>query len=377
MDCAIEKLRKRFLDRREDLVKLHWKPKETALNELNAVDELLAYYEDCLNNPRKITRKEWGREVIYWTEVAAMDFCKKIALFPSWNMPFITLLRQLIPARLTNRDVTVYAHPYVVDAQKEIVDMFDYDVALKAFDDFEEALKSVKDESYDIISAVLNSENARKLKQASPTSKFCLEVGSRNIFIGGKHYFENSAVQGALDSAFIEGGQRCAKISQIYIDRDNFKGFESTFGEKIGRVSPHPLHPKHFERFMEEHPGLEHNSKTFTIRPSYRIGTTDKEVFGPLVYLDRLPKIFNSYCLTASIYTENDEELSSFLSTIRAGTIHINDVSYGTIPQMPFCGWSKYDEGYVNGENPFFFYTQPRVVVGWRHYAESNLFDPC
>ena len=209
-----------------------------------------------------------------------------------------------------------------------------------------------------------------------------VEMGGKNPAIVMKSADLEEAAEGVMRSAFGFGGQKCSANSRVYVDRSVHDEFirllvEKTEPIKVGDPLPRTgwLGPVIDQKAVDRHQqavsearrdgtvftGGEHLTdgdlaRGFYVEPTV-VGVPSEhrlfrdELFAPLTAvsavdsLDEALSLANAsqYGLTAGIYSEDQDEVRSFLDRIEAGVLYVNrraGATTGAWPGVqPFGGW--------------------------------------
>ncbi|HVZ21825.1 MAG TPA: aldehyde dehydrogenase family protein, partial [Vicinamibacterales bacterium] len=209
------------------------------------------------------------------------------------------------------------------------------------------------------------------------------------------------AVEHAVNSAFIDAGQRCASGSRIIVFRHLYDDFRQAIVKraealKIGSGQNDDCGPvisrESRDRILGAvHAAVRRGARLLTggcaveaLGPGYYIAPTvlddvalddelsQDEIFGPVTCLYRV-KDFNdaidvanstSYGLTGAIHTVNSNRIEEFVARYRAGLVSVNGPTYGAGPHMPFGGVKNSGNGFREpGTEALDVYCEWKTVV--------------
>jgi 1-pyrroline-5-carboxylate dehydrogenase len=210
------------------------------------------------------------------------------------------------------------------------------------------------------------------------------EMGSKNPVIVTQHADLEKAVEGSLKSAFGFSGQKCSAASRVYVHESVADQFIARLRRRVeGLVTGDPREQGTFtgplihaeaERIYKESLEMIQKdggqvitgghvlrggkfSRGHYVEPTLVIGLTRghpllrQELFVPILILDTYQTLAEAvaeansteYGLTAGIFSENDEELNYFFTTIESGVTYANRRGGATTGAWPgtqsFCGW--------------------------------------
>ena len=208
------------------------------------------------------------------------------------------------------------------------------------------------------------------------------EMGGKNPAVVSSKADLDKATDGVLRSAFGYSGQKCSACSRVLVQRDVYDDFTKLLVDKTQKLAVgDPLEKdvymgpvidseavKRFENAVEEAKssgkilaGGERLSDSALARGNFvqptvveaRPGSNlwTKELFIPFVAVapvDSLDDAFRDandtpYGLTAGFYSEDKDEVDSFLDTVQAGVVYVNrraGATTGAWPGVqPFGGW--------------------------------------
>ncbi len=210
------------------------------------------------------------------------------------------------------------------------------------------------------------------------------EMGSKNPVIVTQHADLEKAVEGSLKSAFGFSGQKCSAASRVYVHESVADQFIARLRRQMeGLVTGDPREQETFtgplihaeaERIYKESLEMIQKdggqvisgghvfkggifSRGHYVEPTLVSGLTRghpllrQELFVPILILDTYRTLAEAvteansteYGLTAGIFSENDNELDYFFTTIESGVTYANRRGGATTGAWPgtqsFCGW--------------------------------------
>jgi aldehyde dehydrogenase (NAD+) len=232
-------------------------------------------------------------------------------------------------------------------------------------------------------------------------AKVCLEMGGKNPFIVCDDADLQLAAEHAINSAFIDAGQRCASGSRIIVFRHVYDDFRQALvkraeavkvgsgpnddcGPVISRASRDRILNAVRAAVTRGARVLTGGSAVETLGDGYYIAPTvlddvplddelsQQELFGPVTCLYRVKdfddaiSVANStnFGLTGAIHTFNSNRIEEFIARYRAGLVSINGPTYGAGPHMPFGGVKNSGNGFREpGTEALDVYCEWKTVV--------------
>lgn len=215
---------------------------------------------------------------------------------------------------------------------------------------------------------------------ADRMAKVCIESGGKNALVVCDDADLEWAAECAVESAFVDAGQRCAAGSRIVVFDSVYKTFKELLINKIAKLrvgsSDHDdigpiINCGNFKRLLDvvrdaekrnaqvltgghhafRQLSLKNESGYYmeaTILENISIGDklSFEELFGPIAILYRAANFsealnfanFSKFGLTAAIHTKNIHRAKVFIERVRTGVVSVNGHTYGSEPHMPFGG---------------------------------------
>jgi len=232
-------------------------------------------------------------------------------------------------------------------------------------------------------------------------AKVCLELGGKNPFVVCDDADLQLAAEHAINSAFIDAGQRCASGSRIIVFRHVYDDFRQALVKraeavKVGSGPNDDCGPvisrESRDRILNAVQAavgrgarvLTGGCAVETLGAGYYIAPTilddvslddelsQQELFGPVTCLYRVRDFDDaisvanstSYGLTGAIHTFNSNRIEEFIARYRAGLVSINGPTYGAGPHMPFGGVKNSGNGFREpGTEALDVYSEWKTVV--------------
>lgn len=239
---------------------------------------------------------------------------------------------------------------------------------------------------------------------ASPARRTGLEMGGKNPILVMPDAELDTAVELAVAGAMQSAGQKCTATSRAIVHRDVARNFTEKLVERVRRlkvgdpldetqdigpvvdrsqmeailswietglaegarllVGGKRLHGQVYDRGFYLQPAV-----FGSVSPDMKIAR--EEIFGPVLAVmeadgfDEMMRIANNtaYGLSASICTKDMSLAEKFIRGIEAGLVHVNSMTTGAQPHVPFGGMKGSSSGFREmGETAIDFYTTYKTV---------------
>ena len=328
-----------------------------------------------------------------------------------FNSPLAGIAWKVFPALLCGNAVVAKSHelaPYTAVAFGKLLMEAGLPKGLyAAIQGFgpEVGMPLVMDERVGVVSFTGSAKTGKLIQKCvserKVLAKVCLELGGKNPLIVCDDADLQLATEHAINSAFIDAGQRCASGSRIVAFRHVYDDFRQMLikraeGLKVGSGANDDLGPvisrESRDRILKAIDGalsrgarlLTGGKAVDTLAPGYYIAPTvldnvalddelsQEEIFGPVTCLYRAKDfddaigIANStaFGLTGAIHTFNSNRIEEFVARYRAGLVSINGPTYGAGPHMPFGGVKNSGNGFREpGTEALDVYSEWKTVV--------------
>ena len=263
----------------------------------------------------------------------------------------------------------------------------------------------IRDERIGIVSFTGSTKTGKLIQRTVSDrrvlAKVCLELGGKNPFIVCDDADLQLAAEHAINSAFIDAGQRCASGSRIIVFRHVYDDFRQALVKraeamKVGSGPNDDCGPVISRQSRDRILNLvqsavargakilvggtaaEASGAGYYITPTVldNVALDDElsqeELFGPVTCLyrakdfDEAIAIANStsFGLTGALHTFNSNRIEEFIARYRAGLISINGATYGSGPHMPFGGVKNSGNGFREpGTEALDVYCEWKTVV--------------
>jgi alpha-ketoglutaric semialdehyde dehydrogenase len=241
----------------------------------------------------------------------------------------------------------------------------------------------------------------RLVSERAVLAKVCLELGGKNPLVVADDADLDLAADLAVQSAFIDAGQRCAAGSRIIVSDAVYTPFREKMLARVAavRVGSGPrddcgpvITAQDLQRLLDSVGGavargariLCGGTRVESLAPGYYMAptvledvaqdddVTQHELFGPVTCLyrangfDHAIELANgtSFGLTGALHTTNMHRVQEFVSRYRGGLVSINGPTYGAGPHMPFGGVRNSGNGFREpGTEALDVYSEWKTVV--------------
>ena len=234
---------------------------------------------------------------------------------------------------------------------------------------------------------------------ADRLAKVSIEAGGKNPFVVCDDADLERAATFAAQSAFVDGGQRCAATSRIIIFESVYEQFKKLFIGKTSKLKVGIsddcdygaiISKERMEQILKYAEGaLKRGAKLALGNPVSKLGegyfiepiilenvkTTDpvwrEEIFGPVVVLmkakdfeDALRLANDSdFKLSGAIHTKDQKRAEDFVNRYISGVTRVNGPTHGSEPHMPFGGVGMSGNGWREpGSKALDFYADWKQV---------------
>ncbi len=338
---------------------------------------------------------------------APIGICAAIMPF---NSPLAGIAWKVFPALLCGNAVVAKSHeltPYTAVAFGKLLKEAGLPLGLySAVQGFgpEVGMPLVRDERVGVVSFTGSAATGKLIQKAvserKVLAKVCLELGGKNPFIVCDDADLQLAAEHAINSAFIDAGQRCASGSRIIVFRHVYDDFRQALVKraeavKVGSGAGDDCGPvisrESRDRILKAvQSAVQRGARVLTggcavetlggyyIQPTVLDDVplddemSQQELFGPVTCLyrvrdfDEAINVANStsFGLTGAIQTFNSNRIEEFISRYRAGLVSINGPTYGAGPHMPFGGVKNSGNGFREpGTEALDVYSEWKTVV--------------
>lgn len=333
------------------------------------------------------------------------------ALIVPFNNPAASVAWKIFPALLCGNSVVIKSHrdtPYVAVYLAKIFEQAGVpkgviSVLQGSGQNIGQPL--IEDKRVQFISFTGSVGTGQAIIKASANrlAKVSIEAGGKNPLVICDDCDFDLAVETALNSAFVDGGQRCAAGSRIIVFDSIYDEFKERFlsGVKNLKIGINEndnfgaiINQKRLEEILET---VDHAVKAgatllaggkrftdderktgFFLEPTVleNVASTDEisceEIFGPVVIIYRVKdfdealKLANDspFGLTGSIHTKDMDRAQAFIGGYEGGVVRVNGPTHGSEPHMPFGGIKLSGNGWREpGVKAFDFYAEWQQIT--------------
>lgn len=328
-----------------------------------------------------------------------------------WNFPLATIMRKIIPAFVSGNTVIVkpseYA-PLTAIFLFKLIDEIGFPKGVLNFvNGIGKEIGSVLTESKYIkaISFTGSNDVGKDIfnQIAGRDIRFQAEMGGSNAIVVLEDADLELAVSDIISNAYACAGQWCTGTSRVIaqalvydelINRLKVESAKIKIGNGIDKdVDMGPVsNDKQFYSLkeiinkairqgakVEIGDDIERNfsSNSYFIKPFILSNLTsemdifNEEVFGPVIIIHRAKNLKDSieilnnsyYGLSASIYTNDDNNVTEFIDEVECGLVHINLPTAYREYSKPFLGWKSSGLGIPEcGRFMLDLFTKPKVI---------------
>ncbi len=270
----------------------------------------------------------------------------------------------------------------------------------------------VSSDKTDVICFTGSTQIGQKIAEtcASLLKPVILELGGKDPLIVMKDANMNRAADAAIWGGMSNAGQTCTSVEKIYVEESKKANFIDLLKKRIDKLKTGPNQDDHIgaitvensknkiisqieeaKKTSEVYEGsLDSNDKGWFIPPTLIIDPPKdskvmlEETFGPVITIqsfenesDLFNKItqFNSYGLSASIFTKEQNKAREIAKNISTGAVNVNDVltHYG-VSDLPFGGVGKSGIGRVHGKEGLRSFSKIKSLLENRFSLGSELW---
>ena len=332
------------------------------------------------------------------------------AIMP-FNSPLAGVAWKVFPALLCGNAVVVKSHeltPYTAIAFGRLLKDAGLPVgvygAVQGFGP-DAGAPLVQDHRVGVVSFTGSSATGKLIQkmvsERAVLAKVCLELGGKNPFVVCDDADIELAADWAVQSAFIDAGQRCASGSRIIVFDRVYDAFRAAFLARVAKVKlgsgPEddcgPVVSRanldrlvaHVSAAVSRGAALVTGGQAASsLAPGYYLQPTvlenvspadevsQQELFGPVTCLYRVSgfdealRLANGtqYGLTGAIHTASLHRAQEFITRYQGGLVSINGATFGSGPHMPFGGVKNSGNGFREpGTEALDVYTELKTIV--------------
>ncbi|WP_250655414.1 aldehyde dehydrogenase family protein [Alkalimarinus coralli] len=308
-----------------------------------------------------------------------------------WNYPYLTAVNSIIPAIMAGNSVILKHSNQTLLCAERFAEAFQYagladDIFQYLHLDHEGTSTLIKHDQVDFVSftgSVAGGEHIEKALAGS-FKGLALELGGKDPAYVREDANLAHAIENVLDGAFFNSGQSCCGIERVYVHESLFERFvtgavnqvyehvlgnplepETTLGpmvnakaaaavrqqieEAIAQGARANIDQHYFERDEE---GTAYIAPQILTQVNHQMSVMSEESFGPVIGVmsvtsdEEAIKLMNDspYGLTASIWTEDEEQALMIGDQLQTGTVFMNRCDY-LDPALPWVGVKQSGRG--------------------------------
>ena len=305
-----------------------------------------------------------------------------IFVVPAWNYPYLIAINTVVPALLAGNAV-VLKHsaqtPLVAERFAEAFEMAGLPDGLFQYLHLthEDTSNVIRDSRVDFVAFTGSVSGGHQIQKVA-SERFIgvgLELGGKDPAYVRPDVDVQFAVENLVDGAFFNSGQSCCGIERIYVHEDVYDKFVEGFvdltkqyilgnpldeattlgpvakrgGAELVRAHIEDALTKGAKAMIEESlfpmakPGTNYLAPQVLVDVDHSMNVMYEETFGPVVGIMKVKsdeealKLMNDspYGLTASIWTENEDEAIQIGDQVETGTWFMNRCDY----LDPYLAW--------------------------------------
>ena len=233
---------------------------------------------------------------------------------------------------------------------------------------------------------------------ADRLAKVSIEAGGKNPFVVCDDANIDWAVNLSVESAFVDGGQRCAAASRVIVFESVYEEFKEKFLTAVSKLKVGVTEDSNYGAIISEKRlnqilgyvdrarergvkvltgGQRVIGQGFFVEPTVLEGASLKdevscdEIFGPVVNLYKVKNLdeaidlanATAFGLSGAIHTKDEKSAQKFIAGYRSGVVRVNGPTHGSEPNMPFGGIGLSGNGWREpGLKAFDFYADWRQI---------------
>jgi acyl-CoA reductase-like NAD-dependent aldehyde dehydrogenase len=337
-----------------------------------------------------------------------------IALITPWNFPVAIPLRTIVPALLAGNAIVFKPSEHSPRAGAFVARLLEGLLPEGVFTLVQGGGaqgRALVEAAPDLVVFTGSVPTGKKIAEAAASRLIpvSLELGGKDAAIVLGDADVERAARGVVWGAFTNGGQNCASIERVYVDKKIAEKFTHRVVElakalQVGRdVSPLTtaaqlaIVEKHVDAAREAGAkvlaggkamgqGLGYEPTVLEIRAGSEAETSAvmrEETFGPVLPIvvvdgadDAIARANDSrYGLTGSIWSKDVEKAEQLARRLNTGVATINNHGFtAAIAAAPWTGVGESGSGVTNSRHALKEFTRPRFILVDRSSAKSELW---
>ncbi|UZE96621.1 aldehyde dehydrogenase family protein [Alkalimarinus alittae] len=308
-----------------------------------------------------------------------------------WNYPYLTAVNSIIPAIMAGNTVVLKHSNQTFLCAERFAEAFQYaglpeGVFQYLHLDHESTSALINHEGVDFVSFTGSVSGGKKIEKslAGSFKGLALELGGKDPAYIREDANLAHAIEGVLDGAFFNSGQSCCGIERVYVHASLYERFvtgainqvyehtlgnplvqETTLGPMVSAAAAEAVQQQiedaiaqgaiagidqhYFERPED---GAAYMPPQILTHVNHQMRVMTEESFGPVIGVmsvandEEAIRLMNDsqYGLTASIWTEDEEQALVIGDQLETGTVFMNRCDY-LDPALPWSGVKQSGRG--------------------------------
>jgi acyl-CoA reductase-like NAD-dependent aldehyde dehydrogenase len=362
------------------------KPINQSRNEILGARSRIDYF---LENSERLLMDETMYEHGNMKEVISYEPLGIIANISAWNYPYLVGVNVFIPAIIAGNAVLYKPSEYASLTGQEMQKLWQLAGLPKGV--FQSVMGG-SEAGKMLLDLPLNgyfftgSHQTGNLIYQSVAQKMVpcqLELGGKDpLYVSANNENLRQVAKAVLEGVFYNNGQSCCAVERIYVHRDIYHDFINLFVQevkqlKMGDPEDEALHQVEDAVAkggkvlsggkIETRQGY-YFQPTVIINTSHDMDIMTKESFGPVIGIqevhndDEAVALMNdtNYGLTASIYSDDQQQALDIMAKMDAGTVYWN-CSDRVSPRLPWSGRKHSGFGSTLSEVGIRVFTKPKA----------------
>jgi len=329
-----------------------------------------------------------------------------VFVVPAWNYPYLIAVNSIVPALLAGNAVILRHSAQTPLCAEQFAEAFEKaDLPAGLFQylhlNHDDTAMAIRDPRTNFVAFTGSVKGGYEIQKVA-SERFIgvgLELGGKDPAYVRPDVNLSYAIENLVDGAFFNAGQSCCGIERIYVHESVYPAFVDGFADLTKKYKlGNPLNPetnlgpvakksgaelvlKHIDEavkagaralidpdlFPETKNGFQYLAPQVLIDVNHSMAVMIEESFGPVVGIMKVKndeqalQLMNDspYGLTASIWTENEDEAVSIGDKVNTGTWFMNRCDY-LDPYLAWVGVKDSGRGCTLSKVGFEHLTRPK-----------------